>query len=66
MVIWKSRSCPRCQGDMFVEKGLDGWYRQCLQCSYRQDFKKPTKHNVQSIGRGKELVGAGGDRSPGD
>ena len=39
MVKWKSRSCPRCHGDMFLDRDLDFWYQQCLQCSYRVELK---------------------------
>ncbi len=47
MVRWKLKSCPRCGGDFFIDRDLDGWYEQCLQCSYRVElrtlsgFKKP-------------------------
>ena len=39
MVKWKARSCPRCGGDMFIDRDLDFWYQQCLQCSYRVELK---------------------------
>ena len=39
MTKWKVKSCPRCGGDMFVERDLDFWYEQCLQCSYRVELK---------------------------
>jgi ribosomal protein S27AE len=39
MVRWRLKSCPRCGGDVFIERDLDGWYEQCLQCSYRVDLK---------------------------
>ncbi|MFC2004877.1 hypothetical protein ACFLUY_01490 [Chloroflexota bacterium] len=39
MVRWKVRSCPRCGGDMFVDRDLDFWYQQCLQCSYRVELR---------------------------
>ena len=39
MVRWKSKSCPRCGGDIFVDRDLDNWYEQCLQCSYRTELK---------------------------
>ena len=29
---WRLRSCPRCGGDMFIDKDLYGWYEKCLQC----------------------------------
>jgi len=31
---WRLRSCPRCSGDIFIEKNLYGWYETCLQCGY--------------------------------
>ena len=36
MAKWKLHSCTRCNGDVFVEKDLDGWYEECLQCGYRK------------------------------
>jgi ribosomal protein S27AE len=34
MAMWKLKVCPRCGGNMFLDLELDGWYEQCLQCSY--------------------------------
>jgi hypothetical protein len=39
MTMWELRNCPRCQGDLFIDKDLDGWYEQCLQCGYRREMK---------------------------
>ncbi len=39
MTMWKLRTCPRCQGDLFVDKDFDGWYEQCLQCGYRREMR---------------------------
>ena len=39
MVMWKLRNCPRCQGDLFLDRDMDGWYQQCLQCGYRRGMK---------------------------
>jgi hypothetical protein len=39
MTMWKLKTCPRCQGDLFVDKSLDGWYQQCLQCGYRREMR---------------------------
>jgi ribosomal protein S27AE len=39
MTMWKMRNCPRCQGDLFIDKDLDGWYEQCLQCGYRREMR---------------------------
>ncbi len=38
-MTWKLKTCPRCQGDLFVDKDLDGWFEQCLQCSYRKELR---------------------------
>ncbi len=38
MVMWRSKSCPRCGGDMFIGKD-DNWFQQCIQCSHRADLK---------------------------
>jgi DNA-directed RNA polymerase subunit M/transcription elongation factor TFIIS len=39
MTMWKLKTCPRCQGDLFVERDMDGWFQQCLQCGYRRELK---------------------------
>jgi len=32
------KSCPRCGGDLFIDRDADGWFEQCLQCSYRREL----------------------------
>jgi len=32
------KRCPRCGGNIFLDKDHDGWYYECLQCSYRRDI----------------------------
>ncbi|MFC2014071.1 hypothetical protein ACFLU8_04260 [Chloroflexota bacterium] len=39
MANWKFKGCPRCGGDMFLDKDMNNWYEQCLQCSYRHELK---------------------------
>ncbi len=39
MAVWKLKCCPRCQGDVFLDTDLDGWYEKCLQCSYERELK---------------------------
>lgn len=39
MVLWKLKKCPRCHGDLFLDRDTDGWYEQCLQCGYRRGMK---------------------------
>ena len=38
MVMWKLKSCPRCGGDISIDRELDGWCEQCLQCGYQRDI----------------------------
>jgi ribosomal protein S27AE len=52
MTRWKVKGCPRCGGDMFIDRDLDSWYQQCLQCSYRVELKP--------LSRFKEAVGTAG------
>lgn len=35
------KSCPKCRGDMYLEKDSFGVYRQCLQCGYIRDLDAP-------------------------
>ena len=39
MTMWKLKGCPRCNGDIFIDSDLEGWYEQCLQCSYKRRLK---------------------------
>ncbi|MCH8864516.1 MAG: hypothetical protein IIB13_04030 [Chloroflexi bacterium] len=42
------KSCPRCKGDVLIDKDVYGWYEQCLQCGYQRDLKNMTKVKPQS------------------
>ena len=35
----KIKGCPRCRGDVLLDRDHHGWYEQCLQCSYLRDLK---------------------------
>ena len=37
MAVWKLKSCPRCNGDLFIQRETDGWYEECLLCGYQRD-----------------------------
>ena len=37
--MYKLRSCPRCKGDVIIDRDHHGWYEQCLQCGYQRDLK---------------------------
>jgi hypothetical protein len=34
------KSCPRCQGDMNINKDMYGEYEECLQCGFFVDVDK--------------------------
>lgn len=34
MAQWKLRGCPRCRGDVYVEKDNEETNERCLQCGY--------------------------------
>lgn len=34
MVKWRLKSCPRCEGDIFLDRDLSGWFEHCIQCGY--------------------------------
>jgi ribosomal protein S27AE len=53
MVMWKLKSCPRCGGDIFIDRDLDGWHEQCLQCSYRRELKKIAEFKEQPVPAGE-------------
>ena len=61
MVMWKLKSCPRCLGDIFIDRDLDGWHEQCLQCSYRRELKDLAEFRELSV-KEKEMAKAGGTR----
>ena len=35
--------CPRCQGDIHVNRDMYGEYKECLQCGYMEDIDKPNQ-----------------------
>jgi len=37
---WKLKSCPRCGGDLLIEKDMYGWSEKCFQCSFSRDLKE--------------------------
>jgi DNA-directed RNA polymerase subunit RPC12/RpoP len=36
--MWRLKGCPRCKGDILVDRDQHGWYEWCLQCGYRHDL----------------------------
>lgn len=36
------KSCPKCRGDMVVDRDFAGVFRVCLQCGYLMDLAPKT------------------------
>ncbi len=37
--MFKFRACPKCHGDLIVDKDQFGWYEECIQCGYNRDMR---------------------------
>ncbi len=61
--MWKLKACTRCGGDVFIDRGLDTWYEQCLQCGYQRALRDIRQFEAQPK-REKEPVLAGRGLSP--
>jgi hypothetical protein len=39
--------CPKCGGNLYLDRDYNGWYEQCLMCSYMKDlavvYQKPAR-----------------------
>lgn len=46
MAVWKLKSCPRCSGDLFVQRERDGWYEECLMCGFVKDVSNLVTTNT--------------------
>lgn len=47
MLHWKLKNCTRCGGDLYIDRDMDGWFEQCLQCSYRRELRELKKQAVR-------------------
>ena len=57
MPNWKLKSCPRCGGDLLIEKDLlYGWNEKCFQCSFSRDLKELVKAEKTSDSTKKEQI----------
>ena len=58
--------CPKCGGNMYLDKDFYGWYEQCLQCSYtsyfetvfdaRKETKQGSDKRLRQISYGSQSV----------
>ena len=61
--MWKIKGCPKCHGDVFIDKDMDGWFEKCLQCGYTHYMSKVVEVSEEPVVRKRKrervLVGAG-------
>ena len=62
MTTWKFKSCPRCNGDLYISSDNNGWYQWCLQCGYEGDLPHRAKLDQTIAGSQKNQF----SRLPGD
>jgi DNA-directed RNA polymerase subunit M/transcription elongation factor TFIIS len=69
MGLW-IKGCPKCGGDLYSDRDIMGYYRQCLQCGYT--FYEQRRREVPSrvgpptsdhAAQGDEGEGLGGPKS---
>lgn len=52
MVMFKA--CPRCNGDMHVNRDVYGEYRECLMCGFMADVPTPSTLGIKMAGAKKK------------
>ena len=50
--------CPRCTGNVLLDKDQYGWYEQCLQCGYLRDLETIVAVKQRRADEGKKRVPA--------
>ena len=43
----KFKSCPKCSGDLYLNRDCYGSYLNCFQCGYIKDLDSPDKPAVK-------------------
>jgi len=52
------KSCPKCKGDVMVDRDEHGWYDYCLQCGHRRDMESLAEAHEQHREREKPEPGS--------
>lgn len=53
---WIKNGCPKCGGSMFIDNDMDGWYEQCINCSFRQELKESSNRRPIPQGKTEEKI----------
>jgi hypothetical protein len=54
--IKTSNRCPKCGGTLYLDRDYNGWYEQCLMCSYMKDLAVVYQKEVKPVKGAKESV----------
>ena len=58
MEMIRFKACPKCGGDLYVNKDIHGDFLNCLQCGYLKDLTEETEIPRQSVPIEKERPAA--------
>ena len=60
----KLKGCPKCKGDLIIDRDMYGWFEQCIQCGYLHPMEPVSKVELPAMDQAKrELVRVGTGRS---
>ena len=55
--MMRFKNCPRCKGDIQLDRDYYGWYEQCLQCGYMRDLPRVEQEQLTQEERERKLLG---------
>ena len=41
--------CPKCGGNLYLDRDHYGWYEQCLQCAFTRDLRVVYKDEKEAV-----------------
>ncbi|MHB8105328.1 MAG: hypothetical protein ACYDG5_07320 [Dehalococcoidales bacterium] len=41
--------CPKCGGNLYLDRDFNGWYEQCLQCGHIKDLAIVYQNRIKKI-----------------
>ena len=57
MAKWDLKKCPRCGGNMFIDRDIDESYEKCLQCGYCRELRSLDEIQQNSVRKDQRPVG---------
>jgi len=48
--------CPKCGGNLYLDRDYNGWYEQCLQCAYMKDLAVVYQGKIKKATGQKEAI----------